>query len=74
MGYLRLIRSYGSTQDGQMEQAGLEALLAAIPGVSGATLHGRHPKGGYRVDCTIGEDSFDSVIASLEAEGWISAI
>lgn len=74
MGYLRLIPSPGSTQDGQMEQAGLEALLAAMPGVSEVALHGRHPKGGYRVGCTIDKDSFDSVIASLEDNGWMSAI
>ena len=74
MGYLRLIRSHGSTQGGNMEQAELEALLAAIPGVSEVALHGRHLKGGYRVGCTIDKNSFDDVISSLEANGWISAI
>lgn len=57
-----------------MEQAELEALLTAIPGISEVALHGRHPKGGYRVGCTIDKDSFDGVIASLEANGWMSAI
>ena len=74
MGYLRLIRSHGSKQDGQMEQAGLEALLATIPGVSAVALHGRHPKGGYRIGCTIEKNSFDSVISTLEDNGWMSAI
>ena len=74
MGYLRLIRNHGSTQNSQIEQAGLEALLAAIPGVSEVALHGRHPKGGYRVACSIDKSSFDRVIATLETNGWMSAI
>lgn len=74
MGYLRLVRRDDSTQDSQMEQAGLEAVLATMPGVSEVALHGRHPKGGYRVACTIDNRSFDSVIAALEAKGWTSAI
>lgn len=74
MGYLRLMRSHGSTQNSQMEQAGLEALLATMPGVSEVALHGRHPKGGYRVACSIDKNSFDSVIATLEANGWMSVI
>lgn len=74
MGYLRLIRRNESTPISQMEQAGLESLLATMPGVSEVVLHGRHPKGGYRVGCSIDKSCFDSVIAALEAKGWMSAI
>ena len=74
MGYLRLIRRDGVTQNSRVEQAGLAALLASMPGVSEVALHGRHPKGGYRVACSIDKRSFDSVIATLEANGWMSVI
>jgi hypothetical protein len=74
MGYLRLIRRHSSTQDGQMEQAELEVLLAAIPGVSEVSLHGLHPKGGYNVCCTIDQGSYDSVMSSLVANDWVSVI
>lgn len=74
MGYLRLVPRYDLTRDKEEEQAGLKALLATIPGVSEVFMHGRHPKGGYRVDCTIDEKCFDSVITALEHEGWMSAI
>ena len=74
MGYLRLIRNHGSTPNSQIEQAGLEALLATIPGVSEVALHGQHPNGGYRVACSIDKNSFDRVIATLETNGWMSII
>jgi hypothetical protein len=74
MGYLRLIRSHASTQNNQMEQAGLEALLATMQGVLEVTLREQHPKGCYRVACSIEKSSFDRVIAAPEAYGWMSAI
>jgi hypothetical protein len=74
MRYLRLMRRDGLAQDKAAEQTRLAALLATMPGVSEFTLHAEHPKGGYRVACTIDAHSFDSVIATLEREGWMSAI
>ena len=74
MGYLRLVPRHGLTRDKEVEQAGLIALLATIPGVSKVALHGQHPKGGYRVDCKIDAERFESVIATLELEGWMSSI
>jgi hypothetical protein len=74
MAYLRLIRKDSAAHDKVVEQTGLLALLATMPGVSEVALHGEHPKGGYRVACTIDRDYFDSVIAALEGAGWMSAI
>ena len=74
MGYMRLVRRYGSIEDKETERSKLLVLLATTPGISDIVLHGEHPKGGYRVGCTIEKDGFDSVISAIEREGWMSAI
>lgn len=74
MGYLRLIRKHGAAQDKETERAGLSAQLDTIPRLTKVASLRDHPKGGYRVDCTIDTEHFDSVITALECEGWMSAI
>ena len=74
MGYMRLVRRYGSIEDKETERTKLLVLLASIPGISEFVLHGEHLKGGYRVSCTLEKDAFDSVISAIEGEGWMFAI
>lgn len=74
MGYMRLVRRYGSVDDKETERTELLVLLATIPGISGVVLHGEHLKGGYRVGCTIENNAFDNVISLIEDAGWMFAI
>jgi hypothetical protein len=73
MGYLRLMRRNEMLYT-VSEQTALLSLLTNYPGVSAAKIDGVHPKGGYRLNCAITKEAFDSVIAELAANDWISAI
>ena len=73
MGYLRLIRRLGDMAYTGSEQTALLSIFTAFAGLS-ATIDGMHPKGGYRVSCTIPGPAFDAVIQELERNGWFSAI
>lgn len=55
------------------EQNALLALLTRIDGVT-AAIDGAHPKGGYRVRCTIPGTALDSLLLELEKNDWFSAI
>jgi hypothetical protein len=74
MGYMRLVRRYDSIEDKETERRNLLVLLATIPCISDVVLHGEHPKGGYRIGCTIEKDGFDSFISAIEGDGWMLAI
>ena len=74
MGYLRLLRRLGEMLYTASEQSELLLLLTDSAGVSDAKIDGVHPKGGYRVNCTIVMEQFDNVMSNIELNGWMSAI
>ena len=74
MGYLRLMRHPGDMLYTADEQSTLFSLLASSAGVSDVRIDGRHPRGGYRVGCTISPERFDQAMMSLIANDWISLI
>ncbi len=52
----------------------LTELLRAGPGVLGAQVGGRHPKGGYRVTLELTWPALDAFTAYLEKHDWMSVM
>ena len=52
----------------------LTELLLAGPGVLGAQVGERHPKGGYRVTLELTWPALDAFIAYLEKHDWMSVM
>lgn len=73
MGYLRLMRRHGDVTCTEDERRALLSIFTAFDGAT-AVIDGTHPKGGYRVRCTIPGHAFDAVIAQLEKCGWFPSI
>lgn len=73
MGYLRLMRRQAGMVYTDSEQNALLALLSRFGGVT-AAIDGMHPKGGYRVRCTVPGKAFDSLILELEKHDWFCAM
>lgn len=74
VGYLRLLRLDNNTLHDATEQADLIALLTSYPEVSAVKIDGIHPKGGYRVNCTIAGENIEHVLSQLWLNGWLSAL